>query len=333
MRINSKVLFFAFVSMFVMSSCGNENDITQSWSEQTSELQVIRDLEDVNASLLSSSPVLTTRGKKNWGDMTNLEKATVVAADYKGACKGGECGSQIGKYVGLALGSPITGQVFGAALGAIGCGACASWLVWPENLKDDGVKKDNGNSIPSNKVPAALKACRSLVNSDLTVNYNAVTVANEQVSEKLRVNDTLVKITNLDDTSLTVGRLHNIILSVLDGAVALAENNSSINCQSPIMDSLINNQEFIDSCNVIALKASEGNVINSDRTVSRVMELFQQVLENYSSKTSDVAYIISKYTDVINHSNDLTDKQKEYIGYGLATALYSAKYWESEFNE
>ena len=42
---------------------------------------------------------------------------------------------------------------------------------------------------------------------------------------------------------------------------------------------------------------------------------------------------ISKYTDVINHSNNLTDKQKEYIGYGLATALYSAKYWESEFNE
>ena len=67
--------------------------------------------------------------------------------------------------------------------------------------------------------------------------------------------------------------------------------------------------------------------------LNRVMELFNQVLEEYASKTDDVAFIIGKYVDVIEDSNELTTEQKQSIKSGLATALYSFKYWETTWEE
>ena len=67
--------------------------------------------------------------------------------------------------------------------------------------------------------------------------------------------------------------------------------------------------------------------------LSKVMELFNQVLEEYATETDDVALIIGKYVDVIDNSNELTSEQKKCIKSGLSTALYSSKYWESTSEE
>ena len=84
---------------------------------------------------------------------------------------------------------------------------------------------------------------------------------------------------------------------------------------------------------VLQMGSSVGHLPTSDTMLSKVMELFNQVLEGYAFKIDDVAFIIGKYVDVIEESDELTTEQKQCIKSGLATALYSFKYWESTLVE
>ena len=57
------------------------------------------------------------------------------------------------------------------------------------------------------------------------------------------------------------------------------------------------------------------------------------VIEQYANDCVDVAFIIQKYIEVIDNSNELTPEDKKNIKYGLATALYSTNYWQHEYNK
>ena len=309
-------LFLTIAIMLISCSNGDTYEIQSFKVENT---QVITDLKNVNSELLSTVPSGT-----RW---TGKEKMQVVSADIGGAWGGGRIGGRAGGSIGMAFGNPITGAVFGAFLGGVIGGAYASWLAAPAEMVDIA---DNSQSIEG--------VCKILINDDMSINESAINrsalrAAESTTTNKLDVEEELIIESKLDENSLNIGKTHNIILSVMDGSVILQIEEQALLDSSNLKEALFNSEIFIDSCKAMGADASVGRLSTSDTILSKVMELFNQVLEEYALKTDDVAFIIGNYVDVIEESNELTTEQKQCIKSGLATALYSFKYWESTFEE
>lgn len=318
---------------FAVTSCSND-EVCDIQETNVEDAKVVIDLKNVNAELLASSPS-ETRG---WSSWTTKEKMQVVSADVAGAAAGGKTGLSVGAKVGAVFGNPITGSVFGAALGAIIGGAYASWLASPDENMVAPTEDENTNLDDFDIIS---QSCRILINDDLSINekliapfafssinkLKASTNKSKVTNEKLNVNKELIAQSKLDENSLVVGKMHNAMLSILDGSVEI-QPNTEIEGESKLKRALFSSKEFMDGCRNIKINDSN---LTSDKMLNKVMELFNQVLLEYPSKADDVAFIISKYVDVIENSAELSSDQKKHIKYGLATALYSSAYWDSVF--
>lgn len=331
-----KVFFMMSLALmaFAVTSCSHEevNDIQTANIE---EAKVIIDLKNVNAELLANAPS-ETRG---WSSWTTKEKAKVVSADVAGAVAGGKAGAWTGAKVGTFLGSPITGGVFGATIGAIVGGAWSSWINSPNEACEMAPIGDENTNLDDFDIIS--QSCRLLINDDLSINEEFVNSSVEPINyeskairKKMKVggngidvNQDLIEQSKLDENSLVVGRMHNAMLSVLDGSIDI-QSSTEIEGESELKRALFNSEELMNSCRNI--KTDDSN-LTSDKMLNKVMELFNQVLLEYPSKADDVAFIIGKYIDVIEQTTELTKDQKTHIKYGLSTALYSSIYWEQEF--
>ncbi len=243
-------------------------------------------------------------------------KLAVAHADVAGMAAGGKAGCVLGAKLGTVLGSPITGGVFGAFLGGVIGGAYSSWLASP-----------NTRAIPSLNVPGCsfmANECMILVKEDLSVNTAAVIVKDDKILERLNVDEELLERVNLDEECLTVGSIHNILLSSLDGSVVVDSNvkNESLNIYC---DKLLNSKEFINECKWVGESVNAGTL--SDDLVNSVISLFNDVCLKSSATSLDVVYIINEYVRVVDATDELTDIEKKCVKYGLATALYSYQYW------
>ena len=58
-----------------------------------------------------------------------------------------------------------------------------------------------------------------------------------------------------------------------------------------------------------------------------IMDMYTDLISNYASECMDIVFVINKYSECINNSNELTDDEKESLNMGLATSLYSYNYW------
>jgi hypothetical protein len=317
-QINTICTCLLLTIVIILASCSNEVTY-QVQPPKVSNAQVIKKLQNVNLELISTVPA-ETRGWRRW---SLKQRMNVITADIGGAWGGGKIGGRIGGWVGMGCGNPITGCVFGAAVGAIVGGAYGSWLASPGTR---AISTTN-NSI------SIEKACKILMNDDMSINESAIKITDRTINNKLDVDKKLLIESKLDDNSLNIGKVHNLILSVMDGTVVLQNKDQTQPDSSNIKEALFNSDKLIDSCKVAGTEASIGHFSTSDAMLSKVMELFNQVLEEYASKTDDVAFIVSKYVDVIENSNELTAEQKKSIKSGLATALYSSKYWELTSDE
>lgn len=103
----------------------------------------------------------------------------------------------------------------------------------------------------------------------------------------------------------------------------LAENESS-----KLISALeIVNQELMNDTAKVQMKSwdqGDGN----DSNVDKILELFEDVLKQYPEESKDVAFIIGKYTEIIDQSDELTEEEKMVLKSTFATALCSSKYWE-----
>lgn len=103
----------------------------------------------------------------------------------------------------------------------------------------------------------------------------------------------------------------------------LAENESS-----KLISALeIVNQELMNDTAKVQTR-SWGQGDGNDSNVDKILELFEDVLKQYPEESKDVAFIIGKYTEIIDQSDELTEEEKMVLKSTFATALCSSKYWE-----
>lgn len=103
----------------------------------------------------------------------------------------------------------------------------------------------------------------------------------------------------------------------------LAENESS-----KLISALeIVNQELMTDTTKVQTR-SWGQGDGNDSNVDKILELFEDVLEQYPEESKDVAFIIGKYTEIIDQSDELTKDEKMVLKPAFAAVLYSTKFWD-----
>ena len=310
--LSNLLLFFTII---VFNSCSPSEDIKLASSEKVSKKEtsdVFLKLQTLNDSLVSTK----TRG------LPPKQYLNIAVADIRGAFIGGKGGAWIGGKIGLGLGNPITGAVFGAACGAIMIRAIDSWRNCPliKTAPEDNMK----DCIKIGSI------CRFSFDDSLNVNYQITNGDVKKTKEKIEVNKEVLKNVTLKKEDLQVGKVHNVILSALDGSIKI--EGKTENANDTLANAFLNSTEFKDLYNQNI--ASEIYYSNSEKDkADKVMQLFEDVFTKYSSSNDDVVFIINKYIEVIDSSEELTNEEKDSIKKGLATALYSFNYWDKIYSD
>ena len=304
------------VVIAVMASCSNESNFGYQTSKEPNT-NVVKDLENVNTELLSKLPVGTRGTKWNF-----KQTASVITTDLGGAWKGVKWGGDVGRKIGLCMGNPAVGFFAGAMLGGVVVGSFSSWLVSPDAWF---VKAPND-------FERIKDFCTKLTDDQMNFKNEIVgfTIVDSTAKTNIDMIEELIAQSKLDRRSLNIGRAHNIMLSAMDGSVIINEKKRNINSNSKIKKAILDSKEFVDGCKSIAMNINSEQVLNDDPVLNKVMDLFSHIIEEYPSEVNDVAFLVGKYVEIIDRTNELSSEQKECIKSGLATALYSAQYWQSK---
>lgn len=325
------VQIFLVVLLLNFVSCSTCDEI--SFAEQKTEVNIVEEIQQLNFEIIKKSPQRTERREgKGWRSWTTKQKAAVITADFGGCYSGGKVGAGLGAKIGLGLGSPLAGGVTGAFLGGVIGGAYASWLASPDYVLKSENEEDDYKKL--------VATCEALVTDEnfSIANIDEILIKNDSV--KMTIDNSTLKISRLDNTSLCVGQMHNVLLASMNGKIATKQleptksgalRSQIINKNSQIEDQklILNSTSFTDSCFIVAKKASQGVISEEDPVVNKILKLFENVLKEYSTEIDDVAFIIGKYNEIIDHTSELTEEQKSEIKATLSTALYSAAYWSN----
>lgn len=319
-------------------SCSQDTNIITSNKEieqnNLTNSKLISEISEINENLIKNKNI--TRGKKpNKPGWTRKETIAVVWADCSAAWTGAKGGVNIGSKVGLVFGNPHTGAIVGGIIGGVVCAGASSWLAMPEPKQQGGGRKKSIARIPQDslfiKFPQVSNEFGKFTNAEMRLIDTAL-VASKEVREKIELdNETLSKI-NLNKEHLSFGKMHNVLLSVLDGSSTIKESGI-LHSNDSIYNSIINSEEMKQLYNEILTNTKDMKYFNSDTKGDYIMKLFSEILEEYAEEEMDVVTIINKYSEAINASSELDENDKECIMSGLATALYSFRYWNTTFSE
>ena len=249
----------------------------------------------------------------------------VVSADLAGACVGGESGAEIGATVGAFFGNPITGGVFGAFIGAVGYGAFSSWLASPSSSSPSSGDFDLDEIDTAIIIEAYSQYCLGEENSlDLIFDEFG------DLRSQIIVDSAILDMVNLDDDALNVGYHHNVILSALEGNLDIDTQTETIvdEDQRTLEEHILYSEEMKSLFDELSLN-NESITSGQDSLPDIVINMYSDLICNYASECMDMVFIINKYSDCINNSDELTDEEKTSLNIGLATSLYSYNYWMS----
>lgn len=153
---------------------------------------------------------------------------------------------------------------------------------------------------------------------------------NPIAQEKIELKDEILSAVNLNQENLNVGKMHNVILSVLDGSATIDESKV-VSTKNIFYNSIIESGEMEELFEEMKTNMAVGTTPSIETKAEYAMELFKNLFVKYSAENKDVVYIINKYSNIIKVSMELTDEEKDWIMSGLATALYSFNYWNVTF--
>lgn len=311
--IKTKLLAIATVLFVGLSSCSSTSEENQIGISQNKtryqDSELLTNLQNLNDSLLSTS----TRA---WSRKQFLN---VACADISGGFSGGYVGAKIGSRIGLALGNPITGGAFGAVCGGIIWGAARSWMASPDTRAVE--KKLKFEDLAT--------ICDATLDDDLNVSYSSIKEVTPIGTKKIELEPKILDDIKLDKEQLLVGKLHNVMLATLDGSLAVQKKDKITS--DTLVTLFVNSKEFEEEYNQQILNHQSS--IDENSKASIAIKQFEDVFSKYSSDCNDVKFIINKYIDILNDSQELTSEEKDWIKKGLATALYSFNYWDIVYTE
>ena len=324
------ILQFALISVFFASCSSKEYQMAEFEESHDTKFvnsKLIKDLTNINEHLLTNRIETQTR----W---TGKQWLNVASADIGGAWKGGKGGAWIGAKVGTFLGNPLTGATFGAFLGGAICGAAASYLASPDTkvISKQSLSYDTMKEICNKALDCSVIAntrSSTALDGGLTINSESI-IMNAIAQEKIELGDEILSAVNLSQQNLNVGKMHNVILSVLDGSTTINESKV-VNTENIFYNSIIESGEMEELFEEMKTNMAVSATPHIDTKAEYAMELFENLFVKYSEENKDVVYIINKYSDIIKASTELTDEEKDWIMTGLATALYSFNYWNVTF--
>lgn len=310
-----KKIFFSVATAMILSagwamySCSNDDELEILQTPSAPETvdvaprqRLINDLQDLNEQLMAERSMMETRGRfTDW-----IKKNKVTIADVVGAVAGSF----------LPTG-PVTTSFVAAAASALAGGEWDNSYLGYLNL--GGTRAGDFDEISDfqARTEAAYKYVDS--NKDSLLNDNPIVDVNLDLPAKYA------------EMSIEVGRIHNLVLDVL--------NNEEIDLESyeyELTDEEIDafrSKEFVEEFNRLMpyFANMDYSFVDSTKVEYVVIMKFAELYEQYSYESEDVEFIINKYIEFLENDSTLTDDEKGTIYTGFAVAAYSNDYWNKTY--
>lgn len=296
-----KMLSFT-LAMFLLSCSNNqiESNLESPTPNDYSSSILLERLTSLNDSLLKVTPA--TRGV--------YERGCIIVGDIAGAISLAKAGFWAGGLVG-----PQTAIGVGFLGGLIG-GVSGSYVAFRAAYgKTRGIEDSEISPAPM-KVIAAYA---SVLDSDLDIDkYKPKTV---NVNYPIK-----------DENIILMGARHNVILqSLLDNKIDYKATKHYFTEQElEILNSKPYTQVYDSIMNQIEI--SGGLSITGHDVSSRLINLFNQVVAQYPQNGKDMEFLINKYIEAVNISDEVSDDEKKIIYLTLSVAASSFEYWKKQFN-
>ncbi|MBR1490871.1 MAG: hypothetical protein IJ611_09185 [Bacteroidales bacterium] len=271
--------------------------------------ELLWNLQQINQELKSET-MLT---KSFCSNFLNIAKEDIV-----GAYQGGRVGSQIGRTIGNWFGNSLAGAIIGGILGGVGYGALQSYLA--ANQDEPTPAYEDILDI-YDEIVNCLDEEGDWVEID-SVEYQSI-VPNEALLEHVQLNQ----------TALRVGLMHNLMLATMDSRLPWNRTPSTRSDEEGPIDEPEDTEELeeaIRNSNEMAMLLGNNYVFSDEAEESlstMVMDLFDEVFLLYPTNLDDVVFIVNRYMEIVDNSNELTDDEKDWIRMGLAVSIYSFHYW------
>lgn len=106
--------------------------------------------------------------------------------------------------------------------------------------------------------------------------------------------------------------MHNVALATLDGSIEI-DQTKAIKTEDTLMNTILKSSEMEVLYNDLTNKYISGIPTEYDSLTEQVMELFNEIFQKYSYENEDVVFLINKYAEAIDESDELTGEQKNNI--------------------
>lgn len=310
-KLNYIFLLFLTI-LFVCCSVEKKNDLTENVVTDSS---LIADIEKFNAQILVDAPI------------TRAWSWDLLYHDFRCARSGARLGGHIGKYFGPK------GAVIGFVAGGLIVGAAGSYIA---------SNSCSGRTISYN----GLVSFDRIIDDQILLLEKAVNISDEKfeaIKNEAKVDLQLPKkYCYLEE----VGVLHNGLLENLEIESALVKKDSLSLVKSEITDptalGIVKSEEFKKGyqtiLNEILENEAESNetnhemylyIQNEDPLVVKILELFEEVYTQYPEKMEDYDFLINRYIEMIETSDEIAEEEKIAIYTGFAVAAYTPRFWNT----
>lgn len=230
---------------------------------------------------------------------------TIVIADAVGGLAMGRVCGSVGKYFGpqTALGATLTGGLIGAVAA----------------------------SFVANRSPNITRSGFDIISPlDIAAAFPPIMKKKIEISQYLP-QDIQLRFPDKYNEVKKIGAEHNAMMNNLleNDLDTTTIKNYMTDEEYNFITSDFYKEKYDSTMTYIYNSVNEGNniSISGDNLTSRLMNLFFHIIEVYPVNANDMEFILNKYIEVIEESNEFSDNDKELIYSSLSIAASSYEFW------